>query len=690
MKNATLIKNLKEAGEDYEFYPTTNEIIEAMYWDLKSHRQNHWFGEDVQESCGPKEKLEYISLSMLDIGAGNGKVYSTLKSISEAEAYMVDDRVQTFNMMDVDYYAIEKSQILLNQLPLNTIVVGTNFDECTLIDKKVDVVFSNPPYKQYVQWTQKIIMEANAAFIYLVIPQRWGNHPGIANALKQRRARVKVIGNFDFLNAEDRKARAKVSLVKVYLCPYTHKSSIKLRNYDMSELKAKTDPFEIWFDNCFKINAERSSFNEESSYYKQEAEKEALKKELNGAIVAGIDLVSVLVKLYNVELNKLIANYQKLGELDSEILKELNVDIKSLLKAFRQKIEGLKNKYWKEVFSNLTAITARLTSDTRERLMNKLISNSNMDFTESNIRAIVIWVIKNASSYFEEQMISLYDKFTTGDSIRLYKSNKNFMNDNWRYAKSEKIEKYALDYRIVLHNWRDYFEETDNLVSRKQLQTIGDIIIVAKNLGFDVDSDYKPMDGKLHIGEKYNIYFNTKREQMLKKGTKTHNGKIEDVYELNPEDKQGKYQYLINDLWTHEDRVKTDEDVFTTVKGFKNGNTHYQFSQKFIKKLNLEVGRLRGWIKTPQEAAEEIDITIEEATEFWDSSFKLLPTHFSNLLPSFEEEAEDKELENEVAEDENDFIENESTDKSDEFIEYGRLDIVCTAPQSLFDFGGVA
>lgn len=60
---------------------------------------------------------------------------------------------------------------------------------------------------------------------------------------------------------------------------------------------------------------------------------------------------------------------------------------------------------------------------------------------------------------------------------------------------------------------------------------------------------------------------------------------------------------------------------------------HFQFNQEFIKKLNLEVGRLRGWIKTPQEAAEEFDITLEEANEYWKSTYELLPSTLSHLLP---------------------------------------------------------
>ena len=52
----------------------------------------------------------------------------------------------------------------------------------------------------------------------------------------------------------------------------------------------------------------------------------------------------------------------------------------------------------------------------------------------------------------------------------------------------------------------------------------------------------------------------------------------------------------------------------------------------------LEVGRLRGWIKTPQEAAEEFDITLEEANEYWKSTYELLPSTLAHLLPQIKAE----------------------------------------------------
>ena len=183
-------------------------------------------------------------------------------------------------------------------------------------------------------------------------------------------------------------------------------------------------------------------------------------------------------------------------------------------------------------------------------------------------------------------MLEVYDDSTTGDGISLYKSNANFMNDTWRYCKSEKdrLGKYALDYRIVCHGYRsDYSWERDkNILSDAQKQYIKDIVIIAKNLGFTIDSIY--YEG-LYLKEKHLTTFKPQRDKPLKVGTKTLHGKIEEVYcqshipNENGEEVMEKdgviyvynddqdytwYQYKIGTQYYHEDGIRTEDDTFTT------------------------------------------------------------------------------------------------------------------------------
>ena len=610
----------------------------------------------------PNSNIDEIDFSDLEYTEPNHTasekeiLLENIRSYEKPKSYR-NERERLANRIYFEkYMAIEKSQILIDNMPSNVFVVGTDFNENTLIDKKTDYVFCNPPYGEYSQWTERIIKEANAKIIYLVIPKRWGSLGNIAHAIKQRRATVSIVGDFDFLESEDRKARAKVSLVKIDLRGKSVKAKYGYRRRDDDE--CMIDPFNLWFNETFKINAKKT---EESDYQIREQKAKEHKENVKNALVNGSDLVSSLVELYNRDLTKLTTNYLKVSELDADILKELNVDVKNLLNAFKEKIEGLKNLYWQEIFNNLDSITTRLTSRTRESLLSTLMSNTNIDFTTGNIRSVVIWVIKNSSKYFNSQMLEVYDDFTTGEGISLYKSNTNFMNDKWRYCRSEKdkLGKYALDYRIVLHGYRSEYswDREKEQLSDAQKQYIRDIVIIAKNLGFTIDGiSYD----RLTLKDKHNTTFKPNRKEPLKVGTKTLSGKIEEVYcqthipNENGEDvfeKNGViyvyredqdytwYQYKIkskhedSSFYLNEDGVRTENDIFTTVRGHSNGNVHFQFNQEFIKKLNLEVGRLRGWIKTPQEAAEEFDITLEEANTYWKSTYELLPSTLSHLLP---------------------------------------------------------
>lgn len=193
MNTAAVLKKVKENNEDHEWYPTTREIIESLYSDVKQF-------------------YRYEAFSMLDIGGGNAKVFNVIDQLSEQseEGRSGLPRVSK-------RYVIEKSRTLINHMDPNVFVIGTDFWQQTLIDKRVDVIYSNPPYSEFERWSEKVIREANSSLIYLCIPERWANSPLIDNAIKQRDGEVIEIGKFSFIDAEDRSARANVSLLRIQL-----------------------------------------------------------------------------------------------------------------------------------------------------------------------------------------------------------------------------------------------------------------------------------------------------------------------------------------------------------------------------------------------------------------------------------------------------------------------------------------
>jgi len=60
-----------------------------------------------------------------------------------------------------------------------------------------------------------------------------------------------------------------------------------------------------------------------------------------------------------------------------------------------------------------------------------------------------------------------------------------------------------------------------------------------------------------------------------------------------------------------------------TVKAFKNRNMHIKFNQDFIRTLNVEFGRLKGWLTNHIQASEELNIPVEQTEQFFKSNYRL-------------------------------------------------------------------
>lgn len=551
MNTNAIISELKSFNEDHEFYPTTIEIIEAMHKDLISVIND--------------------GFSILDCGAGNGKVLTELKRLGELHQPKFGSAIKP-----TECYAIEKSPILLGQLPKDVFVVGTDFWANTIIDKQTDIVFSNPMYSQFEDWFCKLVREANARYVYGVLPSRWVKSSQINNAIEAREGKVEVVGSFDFLDSEDRKARAKVDLVRVQLCRtggWNHKSQ-------------KVDPFDLWFDDNFKKTPKK----EEGGSQQEKRSPAQAKKEL----IKALGLVEALEQLYQKELKHLLHNYQTIQSLDSDLINELGVSKQSLVQGLKQKISGLKSKFWKELFSNLTKITSRLTSSSRERIMSKLFASTHVDFSVSNIHAVVEFVIKNSNSYLDSQIITIFERMINKASIVNFVSNKRvFSNNEWMYCRTPKgLSHVKLDLQIVVEDiggiYTGGYPKSDSIngLNKSAITFLDDLLTIANNLGFTTESKAEDFD-----------WSETGAKEFMFKSLKT-----------------GK------------------EEVLIRAKAFKNQNIHIKFNQAFICALNIEMARLKGWIQNSTEAASEMGYSEELVNEFYKSNFRFLPTQNKALL----------------------------------------------------------
>jgi hypothetical protein len=551
-----LIKELLENNCDYEYYPTTQEIVNVVADKI------------IDNFSGRRNDCNRI----LDIGCGKGDFFEKLeKASSKTDSH----GNKTYLIPANEKFGIEKSPVLIEHMPDNIILLGTDFHEQTLIDKQMDLIFCNPPYSEYEDWTERIIREGNAPVIILVIPDRWKKSELIKEALKKRNFKAENIGDFDFIDAE-RKARANVNVL--YVCE------------DKNGNHHYTEAFDTWFDDTFKISAETEN---ESGYMEEHSKSEIIANEL----IQSENIAEQLVSFYQKDTEHLFNNYKALENLDYDLLKVLNVDIKNLKESLKEKIKGLKHVYWEQLFVRYNEITGRLTSYSRERFLDKLHSNADIDFTLNNIYAVTLWIIKHSNAMYDDQLKAYYMGLADEDSITMYKSDKRFTDDEWRYLKSKVrecsynwkenhlLKNFMYDYRIVYKKcYRNYDRYGLQTLSNSAFDFVWDTIHIAENLGFSFSDTVFPKNNR--------------------------NGTATSEYNLLYENGR----------------------PFVNIKLYQNGNIHLKFDMDFMKRMNIEAARLFGWITNRKEAAEEMDISEADAARAWNCNAKILPTISVNLI----------------------------------------------------------
>lgn len=562
-----LILELKENNEDYQFYPTAKEMIRPIYARLDSN------------------------MDILDIGCGTCNLRKFIKEFDEEKNQKYLNDIDLFNKKLIErypdrpntwhgkYFVIEKSQILINKLDKNVIVLGTDFYNTLLIDKKADVYFCNPPYSEFEEWTIEILKNGNYKKAYLIIPERWKNNERINTTIKNFNIKFNILGSYDFLNAE-RQARAKVELIE-----FDKRNETSYGYYKNLE-DFETTAFDSWFDETFKM---RNSENDNK--YEYQIEKDEIQK-IKNELVSCKSKGDYLVNSYNAEQKKLFEHFKAICSLDVNTLETIGVKKEAIKEAIKQKIKSLKTRYWKIVFDEFEEITSRLTSETREEMFNRFQELQTVDFTLENIYPLILWVIKNANSYYNDQLINFFRKLTSPENVKPYKSNqKAFEEENWggnrHFKQRDKISHYTLDYRIIMSSpfRTDYRGNLDGFDYGHKRSLLQNIFTIARNLGFNT-----PNQSEVFIpntfGEKMTVYYR------------------------------------------HSDKI------FMEYRVYKNGNMHVKFDIEFAKAMNITVSKLLGWIRTKEDVKKEFPENMVKNIEKYfninmsigldNSSFKLL------------------------------------------------------------------
>jgi hypothetical protein len=547
-----LVKSLKESEEDFEFYPTTKKMIRCIF-----------------------NAIHDTKINILDIGCGTCNFKRFYEELSKEkytrEIAKEQDKYRVYLKSIRKYYVIEKSKILLDQLDKDTIVLGTDFHDSQLIDKPVEAIFCNPPYQEFKHWMIRIINEGNCFDLYLVIPERWKEDNDIQALLTEKELNPNVLGSFDFLDAE-RRSRAKVDILHI---------AKKTKGYHTTLDEIEKSAFETWFDETFNFQGLSREEEKLSEYERSARQKEELKNRL--ILTGEKSKARTLVLFYEEELNTLFNNFQAICSMDAEVLETIGISKESIIEAIKQKTVNLKTLYWGTIFDELEEITSRLTSTTRDEMFERFKELRTVEFTEPNIYSLVIWILKNANTYYNDQLVKFYRELSSHKNVTPYKSNiKTFANDEWRFN-NEKNTHYTLDYRIICRNyllgcetgWRGELQ-----TGYKYNEKITDIKVIFNNLGFPITYTETPT----YFGEKCYAH--------------GHN----------------------------------DEKMFE-FKVYKNGNVHLKLNIEFTKAMNVEVSRLLGWIRTKEDIKTEFTGEMAKGAEkYFKTNQQLLVSNGTKLL----------------------------------------------------------
>ncbi|RYD47651.1 MAG: DUF4942 domain-containing protein, partial [Verrucomicrobiaceae bacterium] len=254
-------------------------------------------------------------------------------------------------------------------------------------------------------------------------------------------------------------------------------------------------------------------------------------------------------------------------------------------------------EYWQRLFDGMDEIRSRLTSASREKIYRLMQDQTGIDFNRDNCYAVVMWVVKNANTYFDEQLVTMYETMVEMANVENYVSNKRvFKWERFRYMyQNEKQEathyRLKVGHRMVLnrcggleHRWG-----TNRGIDERACTFLSDMATVAHNLGFRIIRHDLPREGSVMDSSPF-------------------------VVRHTPA--KGKPESLMR------------------VRVFRNSNLHVQFAPELIHALNVQHGRLKGWLRDDAEAATELEIPAETAARHFTPGFRLTSSALRITAPA--------------------------------------------------------
>lgn len=547
-----------------EFYPTPESLIEKMCWKI-----NWNFVQTVLEpSAGKGDIVKYINRrnenKQLDIDCielDNNLRQVILYTFSEensdklfAQKKEIIDRYPEFDQWSKDYKYYNR--LLGKYVPVpdvdrmklraidnerkavkgeNIHLIHDNFLTFTAY-KQYNLIIMNPPFSNGDKHLLKAleIQKYGGQIVCLLNAETIRNpytetRKELASLLNEYNADIEYITD-SFTDAE-RSTDVEIALIYVNI-------PIAVNNSDDSI-----------FDKLSQSEKYHEPTPEEVTALDVTDYMKSIVNRYKVEIKSGIELINAYERMKPYLLNSFDNQYSYpiMQLMDSAGKDKITVN---------KYVKGVRYKYWKALFSN-PKFTGKLTSKLQEQYRTKVETFANYDFSEFNIKNLLVEMNSKVKSCIESEIEKMFDKLTEEYACS-EGSSKKYMYNAWKTNIGYKIDK-----KVILPFYGLY----DSIFGR---------------------IDFRKVDEKLGDVERILNYFDGNMTEDV------------DIYETVK-------QYVEQGI------TKNIPLKFFSVTLYKKGSVHITFNcPDLIQKYNIYVGKQRRWLPNDYGTKGYKDMTAEE------------------------------------------------------------------------------
>ena len=354
----------------------------------------------------------------------------------------------------------------------------------------------------------------------------------LAQQLQKLGAKISFVENaFSFANGAERTADVDVAIVRVDIPSVRRESGVYERMKKAQDQESRKYGGEDGYKHTYADIVAHDFI-------------EAMIAQFNLEVAAGVELINDFEDF---------APYMRRSftpgdsYFENEPILSLNISKQSATKAHEnvnRYIKAVRGKYWSELLSK-REITGKLTNKLREEYYNSVGKMADYDFSEFNIRNIIVEINSQIVTGIKESIMTLFDKLTADHTYYSECKNNIHYFNGWKTNKAHKIgKKSIIPVYGIFSSWPSEKDVINTYEAEKQLS--------------DLEKVFNYLDGR--TTDEVNLRIALDRAASTK-------------------------------------QTKNIECKYFKVDFFKKGTMHIKFTdQAIIDRLNVYAAQNRGWL----------------------------------------------------------------------------------------------